>query len=438
MLASIEQIVWRAALRDASHAPEAQAEQRAAELCLEEGLAEPAQLLFIGTSLRQGFSQAAGNSRATLAARIGLPQTEHPARARSSGEGTVEIAIGELEDFARVASRSIAGSLAAAPASDHASTGGDRALKGPLDLGALFRDLYAYFDETPLAGGAPDGDLLLARLRVAAQQSSAVDYRLFHSAPLTVLATALAMASAREFVLGNHDLLFAPGGSAEVARRAARFDQFALGPYFSNVHRVATGAREIFELAGIAHRAGLEGDADVPSIRWVLLLSQHLTGALRDEVIDELGDLGAMAELTTMFERIVRRRGRIEDIPVTTRLRDAALDNGDYDLAARAQMLVVSLSPRDRLERLILGSIEGTAGRIAAAEQSFLTCLELSPGDREIIKRLEALRNGAFGPYAVRQGFGTPPERLVARLRLRGGRASAKGIAVQHRISVEL
>ena len=120
-----------------------------------------------------------------------------------------------------------------------------------------------------------------------------------------------------------------------------------------------------------------------------------------------------------ILRRAADRPDQAKALALVMRVRDAARDNLAYDLASRAQGLVVRLRPENVQERVILGSIDASAGRRTAAEQSFLACLAGEPEAADTLARLEALRSGRFAPYAVRQGYGSPKDRQPARLRRR-------------------
>ena len=106
-------------------------------------------------------------------------------------------------------------------------------------------------------------------------------------------------------------------------------------------------------------------------------------------------------------------------------VRDAALDNLDYSLASHAQGALVRLDPYNRLERRILGLIDASAGQVMAAESSFVRLLREEPEDAELHLWVEANRLRRFQPFAVTQGYGSPPDRQLKRLRLRAARAAA-------------
>ena len=125
-------------------------------------------------------------------------------------------------------------------------------------------------------------------------------------------------------------------------------------------------------------------------------------------------------------------------MPLVLRLRDAALDNGDWELAARAQARVVRARPADTLEWVILGSIEATAGMIATAEQTFLRCLSQDPGYGDVAERLQALRARDFGRFEVRQGYGSPKDRALFRLGRREGGLLSATMRRPHAVAVEL
>ena len=239
---------------------------------------------------------------------------------------------------------------------------------------------------------------------------------------MPLLAAAVGYNSVQAFLLNTKDLALAPLGSAEVLYRAARLDSSGLGPYFSNVAQIARRSRDIRELVHAASEAALERGVDVGGEAWIGLLSRRLSGPLLNEVIDDLGDLGDSAALSIIFERASSFPDAGIDLNLVTRIRDAALDNLDYDLASRAQGLVARLKPGNMSERMILGSIDASAGRRTAAEQAFLAILALEPESADTLARLKAVSSGGFGPFAVRQGYGSPKDRQTTRLRRRASR----------------
>ena len=395
----LDEISWRETLARTGAEPDAVALLATAEMCEAAGLADAARTLFATAAILQGFSRQAIAGRAALAERLGMSET--PPATVPSGTDTVEIAIGDLKAFAEACGGKAPATAAPEPDAD--------------DLpGALHAWLSA-----PASGA--QGAALLEQLRRLVPRVQGLEPSSFRAAPLRLLASTLVLIGLRTFATTNHELLFGPLGGADAVHRAARFDSHALGPYFGNVGRVAGNSRDVFELARIARQAGLEAGHEPAPAAWVLLLSQHLAGALRDELVDDLGDLGAMPALAGIIDHAARRpRGKL-DLPLVGRVRDAALDNGDTDLAARAQMLIVQQRPDSLLERQILGLIDATGGRIAAAEQSFLACLLLAEEDAQSLAYLEALRTSAFAPFALKKGYGSPPDRLAARLRRRAG-----------------
>jgi hypothetical protein len=397
-----------------------------AELCLAEGLQAPARLLFETAFIRQGFSPQLLAEQDRVATRTGLwPRglakgTGSPARA-----GTVEIAIAELRTFAKTISRPVARGIAGrqprheTEAVPHASSISRQVSTeaGFDDFGEALHSLFL-----SLRGGRPLHDLgtaeaLIASLRGACLRPARFDHRAFSAAPLSVLAAAVGFACIRDFLLVHRDLLLDPLGSAEVLHRAACFNSAGLGPYFTNVGRLVRKSRDVFELSYVAANAAEEAGIEIGPEPWLALLSRCLSGPLLFEVIDDLGDAGAMSALSLIYDRAANLPDDRIDRQLIMRVRDTALDNLDYDLASRAQALVVRLDPGSLLEREILGTIDGSAGRIVAAEQSFAACLVLAPGHEEVVKRLIALRAHKFDPFVVRQGYGIPEDRRIVRMR---------------------
>ena len=400
-----------------------------AELCLDQGLTDVARMLFEVAYIRQGLSRQWLARQARTPAEAALwPVEATPEAAPPTGSATVDIAGAEIARFARaVAAHILARLRLVAAVNPLSSPRADRAVEDPPGgnrgdaAGEAVNRLFLALGRPTSADALRDVAAAADRLKSICEQSPEADHRAFGAASLPLLGTAIGFAGVREIVTGNHDLLWGAFGSAEVFHRAARFDSAGLGPYFSNVQRLARKSRDVFELAHMAREAAGEAGDDTGLEPWMGFLSRCVGGALLNEVIDDLGDIDARVALSTIFERAASLPDRLIDLAVIMRVRDASLDNRDYDLAARAQAVVVRLRPGSLLERVILGNIDGSAGRIGAAEQSFLGCLEASPGDQDVIRRLAAVRSRAFEPYAVQGGFGTPEDRRIVRERRRAG-----------------
>ncbi len=400
-----------------------------AELCLLQGLRDPGRLLFETAFIRQGFSPQCLAEQNRVARRTGLwPQAQ--AINAPSYTGTVDGAVAELHALARTTSRRIARSIVGRPPRDqtepspHASSMSQAASldAGVGDLGQAVHALFLWLRASTLPSNWNGLETLMASLRGTIRQMPHLDHRTFTGAALPLVATALSVSALRDFLLVNSDLIVEPFGSAELFYRVARFDSACLGPYFTNVQRLVRKSRDVFELAYVGVSAAEESGVEIGLEPWLALLSRCLTGALLDEVIDDLGDAGAMSALALIYNRAASLPDDLIDLRMIRRLRDTALDNLDYDLASRAQALVVRLCPGALHERVILGTIDGSAGRITAAEQSFTTCLKLAPEFEDVRSRLIALRSRKFGPFMVQQGYEIPEDRQIPRIRRRMGK----------------
>jgi hypothetical protein len=397
-----------------------------AQLCLREGAPAAARLLFEVAFLQQGFSPQLLAVQDRIASETGLwpPEVEADALPPSD-TGTVEIAIGEIRGLARALCRQFS-----RPTAGHWSDNGVASSKvrspepaltdvGSDDLHAPVHALYLALRRATETRCVADVETAVALLFDAAGHSALVDIRTFGAASLPLLGAAIGFAGVCEFVTSNRDLIRGAYGSPELLHRTARLNSGGLGPYLGNVQRIVRKSRDVFELAYLARDAA-EGEGVSTGVEpWVALLSRRLGGPLLDEVIDDLGDLDARVALTMIYDRAANLPDNRIDLRLIRRLRDVALDNLDYDLAAQAQALIVRLRPDMLLERIILGDIDGTAGRLAAAEQSFLACLHVTPTDQHVARRLAAIRSRSFHPFEVRRGFGSPEGRQVARLHRR-------------------
>lgn len=423
METSVDALLWRSTLSHAPEVPNVLDQVRLVQLCHDAKLAASARMLDQVICLQLGFSPS---SRALKVALTRLAC--EPDLARSLPQvfgaefGTVERAIDELQHLAHhlallltipVQKFSEAGS--ASPSFDQ----GEPESRNET-LAVIVDDLFAFLHESLPQGALDKAGPNFAAIQQRNMGLGEVAYRSFASAPLPLLAAAMAAASLREYLVLADDFIFGPLGSAALLHAVARFDEAGLGPYFSNVPRLVRGSRDVFELAQIAQVAGCAAGAVTTREQWVVLLSARLTGSLRDEVVDDLGDIGATAALAAIFDRAVRQPDHRVDVSLIMRIRDAALDNADFDLGARAQASLARLFPDNLLERRLLGEIYATSGLTGAAEQVFLQCLAAAPDDTLIEERLTALRAGTFAKFRILHGFGTPSERLQTRRQRRG------------------
>lgn len=412
METALDLLAWRAALPNGPAAPEPQALLDAASRCRAAGAQEAARLLFEAAYLRLGCSPQRRAEQAALA--LWSDAAVEPPPLEPAG-GTIGIAMGELRSLARRLGDGPSLDPAPEPIPDRGTEPEDVACT----MGALLASLRA-----PEDGAALDTlGRALARFGPAGSMLLKLDYRCFATAPLDLLTPAVAVASLRAFLGETRDLRGGPFGSPALLHRAARFSSFGLGPWFGNVGLIARSSRDLFELARLAQRAG-NGRASV--LAWVVLLSRSVMGALLNEVIDDLGDLGAGDALTAILARQAARPEDEIDQAVIRRIRDAGLDNLDYDLAAQAQAVLVRLEPGRLLERRLLGTIQASGGDRVTAAYTFRDCLEAQPGDEHLRTLLAAARADAFAPHAVRRGWESPPGRQEFRIARRGDGPAAR------------
>ena len=234
------------------------------------------------------------------------------------------------------------------------------------------------------------------------------------------LAAAVAFNALQEFFLLNHDLCWAPFGSPALFTAAARLEDGALGPYFTNARNLIRSSRDLF---GLVQRAGGGGGAGLE--RWLVVLATHLDHDSRVALVDEAGDRG----LTMVLRGLLAATRRTPDRGsyLFWAIRDAALDLGEIALAAEAQASITGLSYNRATEWVVLAEVLGTGGAIVPAETALIEALRLSPLDVFARERLDALRDGGFEPYHVHHGFGSPPWRIALRAR---HRAEARHAAI--------
>ena len=390
-----------------------------------------------GRLLLQSAAIQSGISSQSTAAFARLDSTRDPAAASpppgARPGNTVVLAMSELRTLSRAVGPSIAERVGRGAARVKFSPGlhpvahlakpAPRPSEQPLR--ALVAELSAWL-QTP-GQEAVDTDragALIDTLRGASgQEGPALDR--FAAAPQALLAEIMALTSLRRFLQGASDLLYGPLGSTGLFYATARLESHGLGPYFSNIGQIARRSADVFELAAIAVQASSPGAGTSLEQAWVALMSRGLSGGALEEVVDDLGDRQASFALEVILERTLQGSAEDVDLPLVHRLRDAALDNLDYPLASHAQRSIVDRRPADLLERAILGAIDASGGRYRAAEDSFMACLAISPEDEDLKTRLDAARTRRFEPYAVTQGFGSPRDRQLQRLRRRSERRAA-------------
>ena len=256
-------------------------------------------------------------------------------------------------------------------------------------------------------------------LAMASKRLPSFDYRSYSHSSIDLLVPAIATVGLFDWALATHDLVRAPLGSPDFLHRAASLSEAGLGPYFRNVGYVTRDAADVFDLARIAAKASGVPDRRDAVGAWTVQLSRGCRAEQMRELIDELGDHGAHDVLSGILDRLIVQLPSVIDIDIVLRIRDAALDNGDYRLAVRAQKTVVRLSPESRLNGMILGDLEASRSEFARAEAIFRYWFEQSP-DNDIRARLVAVERNRFDEFRVTRGFGSPAVRQEKRLRRRG------------------
>ncbi|MFD1951716.1 hypothetical protein ACFSGX_13150 [Sphingomonas arantia] len=281
----------------------------------------------------------------------------------------------------------------------------------PAELAArLVRLLGSAEPDAPALADAVEDALELAR------RLPMLDYRRSADASPRRLAAVIATAALADFASDVRDLALPPFGSPELLWQSARLDRHGLGPWFRNVPNIIRDSNDLFDLARMA---AVDGDEDSWSA-WVGLLSRRLPKWLFLHVADDLADHGKTAALDAMVVRALARRPATIELATIFYLRDAALDIGAYDIAARAQAATVALRPGDILELEILGTIHAQNGDFVQARAILLQAQALAPLHTGIQARLETLGSPAFAPFRIARGFGSPDDRYETRLGLRG------------------
>jgi len=422
METSFDLLLWRGGLADAAPVPTGRDLADWAGRLADAGEDAGAALLFDVAALFQGFSPQAIASRQGAAAAMPFGQNPAPA-----GHWTLHRGLAELRDLARMAAAAGRPRLADPPLpaqsgrpDNPAGIGeGTPAPAAMGDIAVVARQLRASLESASTDMG--ELAMLLASLAEAGRRCPALDYRAFAQAPLGLLVPAIATAGLIDFALSTRDLWGAPLGSPALFHHAARLDSAGLGPYLGNVGRLTRNSRDVIDLAAIAHDAAVEaGDEEAAPAAWIVLLSRGCRDELLREVVDDLGDQAMHDALAAILDRVASRPAAAIDADMVRRLRDAGLDNADYALAARAQQVIVRLAPDNRLEGVILGSIEASGGEFGRAEAIFRHWLALAPDDLDLRERLLAVKTDRFDRFAIPHGYGSPADRRDTRLRRRG------------------
>jgi hypothetical protein len=426
METSFDLLVWRRALADAAPLPSGREIYEWAERLTSAGEDAAAALLFDVAALHQGFSLQA------IAIREGSASADLPFGnpSASAGDWTLHRAIAELRDLARKAAVAHCPRLTL-PCTPRPSGRPDNlAGIGKPNNPAAMSDVIAAGGKLRTMLESEEADsaslaMLLESVVEAGRRYPTLDYRTFVQAPLALLVTAIAAIGLIDFALSTRDLWQAPLGSPGLFHHVARLDSGALGPYLGNVGRVARASRDVVDLARMARDFAIAaGDTEAEASAWLVLLSRGCRGGLLSEIVDDLGDFAEHGALLAILERAASRPAAAIDFAMVMRLRDTGLDNADYGLAARAQRIILRHRPNDRLEHVLLGSIEANGGEFARAEAIFRDWLKRAPDDQDMRRLLLAARSARLENFVIPYGFGSPADRRDTRLRRRGDAGS--------------
>lgn len=260
----------------------------------------------------------------------------------------------------------------------------------------------------------------LAQLRETFLGRPAFEARNHAGAELSRLCAGIASDNLRHFLWANVGLAYGPFGSAGLLHAAARLDASGLGPFLTGTANLLRDSRDVF---GLIRLAGGSTDWDTTE-RWAFLLSLHLPEDVLHDLVQDLADLGFMRAIWGIHAAAASRD--VVPLGVFRAIRDAGLDEADFDLALRAQRSLVRWQHDSISEWVALGDVEATAGNWREAETALEACLRLRPEHPAALLRLRALRAGQYGPYFVKGGFGTPNSRRLVRLRRREARSAGQ------------
>jgi hypothetical protein len=352
-----------------------------AELALAAGEPEAARTLYAMIFLRMGFAADSVADQRAMAAQSGLWSNQDLPELRPGPalpSFSVDRAIAELAELIRVA---------------------------PLAESASILD--------PVIVAPSRGDI---NRPVSSAAEGGLDPKEHVQAPVPRLAAIVAMSDLQLFLRENYGLAFGPGGSPRLMHAAAQLSRGGLGPYFTNVGNIVRDARDLFGLVAAAapHRQTPAHDIGI----WTVLLASHLEHQQLLDYVDELADRGMGSSLWGIFQARARRMSIWRDYGLLQRLRDGALDLGDWPLAIRAQEMIVHVAQYDPGELNVLGTILANAREMERAEQVFADYAARAPGDKTLASRLAALRAGEPTAFEITGGLCTPPQRKHMRMAL--------------------
>lgn len=363
----------------------------------------PARALFALASLRIGLGPAGLAWQAAVAARLGLwPDVVPDAGVAPPPGFSVDLAIEELRGLLALDVTSTPLSLEAAPPAqpELEKTVCER----------LVATLLAW--PTPAAAGPIlRGFLAEPVAAIPAPLAERLDE------PVAEIAGLLVLRETRRY-LAVHGPVIAAGATPALFARAVALDPAALGPCFANVRHIIRDARDVMALIAAAADDGKRLD-DLTLGRWCVLLSGGFGEADMLSLIDELGDRGLVDALGGMLSRAAWGRSTPLSRTVAAKVRDVAIDLGEWPLAEAAQRLRAEWAPDRLVEWQRLGDLLTPAGDEAGARAAYARGLALDPLDASTQARRAALDASPLERRLVTRGLGTPPDRQrLRRLRV--------------------
>ena len=301
--------------------------------------------------------------------------------------GSIERAVRELTDLIREPASPLAANPPGAMDATAACAAFCRLLAAPLDTA----------NEAALAG------LLIAWRELA--EAPQEDPQGHAGDGLDALSSAFAARELLAFLRRNHDIAFAPYGSARLLHRAAHLAMGGLGPYLTGVGNIVRSGRDILGLITLA------GGNPTQVARWVVPLAAHLPEHIAIALADDLADLGMIDAIRGLLAAALRRP---DQLGLLRHLRDATLDLGDDLLALSAQHGVLGLAKFEAVEWRCMGDMLAAADADGAMA-AYAYAAKIAPGDAQTESRIAAARAGDLQTFAVTGGFATPRPRQLIR-----------------------
>lgn len=464
-----ERYALQRALLQAGREPEiVQHKLDAAELAVASNEHAIARALYALACVRMGFAPEQRAKQAATAREIGLPPlAEGPQDARGVAGFSVHVAVAEL--------RSLVGGVAFTPGlsaggeqsveeavraieptlTDFVGNSEQRSGRGKPDIPAAVLQLRQFMlasHKRPFQAVAPsvaragaacirlheslarDHDDAAASALAALLEKLKAEFA--DLAPLNLYADVAGVEQVaasclandlRHFLLTTYALWHAPVGSAALLHAAARLNPSGLGSYFSNVPRILRTSRDLLGMLQLASEA--RPDPELLT-RWLPPLAAHLEGHVREDLVDQLGDVGVTQPLWAILAVAVGQSPLRQDRGLVWRVRDAALDLGVLPLAIAAQRTVAAWDVVNAAEWRILAEIHATAGAFAEAERAMRVAWSLALDDPAYPARMEALAAKDATEFIVPGGFGSSLMRRRRRMPYRStGIASGSGMA---------